>query len=339
MDCAALIPCCNEAASLGPIVRAVQTHLPRAIVVDDGSTDATAEVARAAGAELVVSSLNRGKGAAMQLGFRHAAETGCAWVLLLDGDGQHSPEDLPAFLAALQTNGADLVIGNRLTTPEAMPPVRRAVNRLMSAIISRLCGTTLPDTQCGFRLVRLSALNSLTLHSNHFEIESEMLVTFLAAGRVVEFLPVRCLYKSGRSKIQPLRDTVRWLRWLWSARGACAQSRVRFNQPLLPPGKLREIFLRIAGFVFMAFLMGAAMDLSARHARPDKPAGFCWGVIHGALMPTAMPTLFVGRDVTIYAPFNTGVSYKLGYTMGVNGCGAIFFGLAFWRPRPKGPNQ
>lgn len=85
----------------------------------------------------------------------------------------------------------------------------------------------------------------------------------------------------------------------------------------------------------MAFLLGAAMDWSARSARPDKPAGFWWGFVHGALMPTTLPTLAAGRDVAIWAPHNTGVSYKLGYTMGVNGCGALFFGLMFLKPRAK----
>lgn len=87
----------------------------------------------------------------------------------------------------------------------------------------------------------------------------------------------------------------------------------------------------------MAFLMGAAMDWSARRTRPDLQAGFWWGFAHGALMPATLPTLLTGKDVAIYAPHNTGVTYKLGYTMGVNGCGALFFGLAFWRPKAKPP--
>ncbi|HEY6170574.1 MAG TPA: hypothetical protein VI454_21245 [Verrucomicrobiae bacterium] len=89
----------------------------------------------------------------------------------------------------------------------------------------------------------------------------------------------------------------------------------------------------------MAALMGWAMDASARRARPDQPAGFWWGFVHGALMPAALPALFVGKDVTIYAPHNSGRSYKLGYTMGVNGCGALFFGLCFWRPRKSRPSS
>ena len=85
----------------------------------------------------------------------------------------------------------------------------------------------------------------------------------------------------------------------------------------------------------MASLIGWAMNASARHSRPDQPAGFAWGIVHGALMPTALPSLLVGRDVAIYAEYNTGVRYKLGYTVGVNACGLLFFGLCFWQPKPK----
>ena len=359
VDCIAVIPCCNEAAAIGPLVTGVRAHLPQILVVDDGSTDGTAEAARSAGAEVLSSATNQGKGAALHLGLRRARDLGCTWALLLDGDGQHATEDIPSFLAALHNDQADLVIGNRMAAPGAMPPLRCAINRLMSAVLSWLTGTALPDTQCGFRLVRLSVWATLPLRCAHFQVESEMLVAFLAAGARVEFTPVRSQYLSGRSKIRPVRDTVRWLTWLWSACGDLAKARAntRLGIPLAPgvhtktssaameppaqtqpptlARKAAGLLARIAGFVLMAFLMGTAMDWSARRTRPDMPAGFWWGFAHGALMPATLPTLLTGKDVAIYAPHNTGVTYKLGYTMGVNGCGALFFGLAFWRPKEK----
>lgn len=361
VDCAAVIPCRNEADAIGPLVTAVRGHLPRVLVVDDGSTDGTTEVARRAGAEVLASASSQGKGAALRTGLRRARALGCDWALLLDGDGQHAPEDIPAFLAALQANQADLVIGNRMVSPGAMPPVRRATNRLMSAVLSALTGTRLPDTQCGFRLVRLSVWETLPLQCAHFEVESEMLLACLAGGRRVEFIPVRSHYQSEQSKVRPVRDALRWFAWLWRARGNFAEARARAPQriPLAPNDdaktssgpmehpapanaaspvrKVAGLLARITGFVVMAFLMGAAMDWSARRTRPDMPAGFWWGFAHGALMPATMPTLLTGKDVAIYAPHNTGVNYKLGYTMGVNGCGALFFGMAFWRPKPKPP--
>ncbi len=241
MDCAVIIPCCNEAAAIGPLVVAVRAHLPRVLVVDDGSTDDTAAAARRAGAEVLSSAVNQGKGMALQRGLRRAHELGCAWALLLDGDGQHAVEDIPAFLAALAADRADLVIGNRMAVPGAMPPLRRGINRLMSAMLSWLSDTALPDTQCGFRLVRLSAWATLPLRCAHFEVESEMLVACLAAGHRVEFLPVRSRYQSERSKVRPGRDTLRWLVWLWRARGeftkARAAGRGGFHLPAAGPQK------------------------------------------------------------------------------------------------------
>jgi len=227
VDCAAVIPCYNEAAAIGLLVTAVRARLTRVIVVDDGSTDGTATAARTAGAEVLAVSENQGKGAALQLGMRRARELGCAWALLLDGDGQHAPEDIPAFLTALRADRADFVIGNRMAAPAEMPFVRRTTNRVMSGVLSSLTGVALPDSQCGFRLVRLSAWEALPQRCTRFEVESEMLVAFLAAGRRVEFLPVRSRYKSGQSKIQPLRDTGRWLAWLWRARADFAAARLR----------------------------------------------------------------------------------------------------------------
>jgi hypothetical protein len=100
-----------------------------------------------------------------------------------------------------------------------------------------------------------------------------------------------------------------------------------------PPARLRKILLRILSFLMVAALVGCVTGVLSRVSnRSDSgPAGFGRGVIHGALMPGALPSLLVGRDVVIYAENNTGVPYKLGYTVGVNGCGAIFFGFFFWR--------
>ena len=94
----------------------------------------------------------------------------------------------------------------------------------------------------------------------------------------------------------------------------------------------RRIFLRLIFFLILAFTIGAILNrVSSTLERDARPAGFGRGVLQGVLMPMALPNLLVGRDVTIYSSNNTGVRYKLGYTFGVNGCGAIFFGFFFWR--------
>lgn len=211
--CTVVIPCLNEAATIHPLVTAVRQHLTAVLVVDDGSSDDTASLARRAGAEVLSHSRPCGKGAALHTGWQAARERGFHWALVLDGDGQHSPDDIPAFLACAEVTAANLVVGNRMTDPRGMPWVRRLVNRWMSGRISRATGCLLPDTQCGFRLINLDAWAALAISSAHFEIESEVLLAFATAGDRIEFVPIRVIYENERSKIRPLRDTWRWFRW------------------------------------------------------------------------------------------------------------------------------
>jgi cyanate permease len=96
--------------------------------------------------------------------------------------------------------------------------------------------------------------------------------------------------------------------------------------------RVRNVVVRVLAVLIFAAAIGAILNrVSASLERSARPAGFSRGLLQGALMPMAMPNLLVGRDVSIYSANNTGLSYKLGYTSGVNGCGAIFFGVVFWR--------
>ena len=212
-QCAAVLPCFNEAGRITSVVAGVQRHLPNVVVVDDGSTDGTADKAKAAGAEVVRFTKNSGKGSALRAGWQRAAERGFHWVLMLDGDGQHAPDDIPDFFAWAGKSNAMLIVGNRMKNCQSMPWFRRQTNRWMSRRLSRLTGELLPDSQCGFRLACLETLLRSSLQVNHFEIESEMLVAFLAARQKVGFVPIQTIYKTGASKIHPLADTWRWLRW------------------------------------------------------------------------------------------------------------------------------
>jgi glycosyltransferase involved in cell wall biosynthesis len=208
-----VIPCFNEAAHIGAVVAGVKKFLPNVIVVDDGSTDATSEIAKNSGAKILSLAKNSGKGAALRAGWKLARELSFNWVLMLDGDGQHAADDIPKFFECAEKTNDALVIGNRMGNPGAMPWLRRKVNKWMSKRISRLTRVELPDSQCGFRLAHLETLLRLPIAANRFEIESEMLVAFLAAGHKIDFVPVQAIYKNAASKIRPLPDTLRWLRW------------------------------------------------------------------------------------------------------------------------------
>jgi len=212
--CLGIIPCLNEAAAIGPLVRAVREHLPHVCVVDDGSLDGTAALAQQAGAHVICLSVTQGKGIALQKGWDYARQQGFRWALMLDGDGQHCPGDIPAFFETAEKVHAALVIGDRMATArQNMPRLRRWVNSWMSRRISKSAGMVLPDTQSGFRLLDLEALASLSIAAKHYEIESDLVLQMARSGLRIEFVPIRVIYAGERSKINPLTDSIRWLRW------------------------------------------------------------------------------------------------------------------------------
>jgi glycosyltransferase involved in cell wall biosynthesis len=228
-----VIPCFNEGATIATLVAAVRQYLPSVIAVDDGSTDDTSNLAGGAGAVVVGHQRNLGKGAALRTGLSLALKQGFEWALTLDGDGQHAPEDLPAFLRCAEETGASLVVGDRMSNAQAMPWLRRQVNRWMSRKLSRLAGKPLSDTQCGLRLIHLGTWAALPLKTERFEVESETLMAFLAAGLRVEFVPIRVIRSGRRSHIHPVADSLRWLKW-WR------------NSGLRPAGSVIQTSLPIA---------------------------------------------------------------------------------------------
>lgn len=214
--CGVVIPCHNEAPRIAEVVQGARKHLEHVWVVDDGSTDGSAQVAREAGARVLRHERRRGKGAALATGWRAADRASLEWVILMDGDGQHLPADLPVFLDSNRTER--LLIGNRMSAARAMPWLRRWANRGLSQAISQLAGREFPDSQCGFRRLHLPSLNRLDLRSEQFEIESELCVAFARAGFSIGSVPVQVRYGSGGSKIHPLADGWRWYQWYLSER-------------------------------------------------------------------------------------------------------------------------
>ena len=149
----------------------------------------------------------------------------------MDGDGQHDPGDIARFLDRATNGRASLIVGNRMSNAPAIPWLRRRVNIWMSERLSRLTGRALPDTQCGFRMMELRYWAMLRLQTSHYEIESELLLGFLAAGHAVEFIPIRVIYSSQQSKIKPLLDTLRWFRW-WQLASRTWKINLSFRPPV-----------------------------------------------------------------------------------------------------------
>jgi glycosyltransferase involved in cell wall biosynthesis len=207
---AALIPAYFEEAQIQAVARRALAQLDHVLVLDDGSTDRTSEEARKAGAEVIRHEKNQGKGAAIKTGLRELAARDFLYVLILDGDGQHLPEEIPGFLEEANRSGAPFVVGTRMADLEKMPWVRRMTNSFMSAQISRLCGQPVPDSQCGFRMMRRDVIPHLYCESNNYDYETEMLLIASREGFRIASVPVSTIYGEEKSKIHPVRDTVRF---------------------------------------------------------------------------------------------------------------------------------
>src|SRR5438045_5185921 len=187
---APVIPAYEEEKHVGEIARRAHAQLAHVLVVDDGSTDATAERARSTGVDVVVRPQNRGKGESIKTGLRYWLERGSEYVVLLDADGQHLPEEISRFVeAAVAASDAQIFIGSRMNDTTTMPFVRRIVNGYMSGRISRICGQQIPDTQCGFRMLHLDIIPEVLSCAGRFEYATAMLIIASRKGHRVASLP------------------------------------------------------------------------------------------------------------------------------------------------------
>ncbi len=210
---AAVIPAYHEEAHVRAVAERVCAQLDHVVVIDDGSTDATAARAREGGAEVIVHPENRGKGDAIKTGLRHwLARPEIEFILLLDSDGQHLPEEISRFFAAATAIDAGLFVGTRMNDTREMPFVRRAVNRYMSHRISRLCGQEVPDTQCGYRMLHRALAPHLLDGTSRFDYETEMLIVASRKGFRIAAVPISTIYSDEVSSINPVRDTLRFFK-------------------------------------------------------------------------------------------------------------------------------
>jgi glycosyltransferase involved in cell wall biosynthesis len=212
---AVLIPAFNAENSLAELVHRLHNSIGdvQIVVVDDGSTDRTKEVAASSGAAVLRHEENRGKGAALQTGFDFLnTQAGIEFILTMDADLQHQPEDAPKFLLAQQKTGADIVIGWRERIGTRMPVLRKLSNTITSALVGIRTGTKIKDSQCGFRFIRRSVIGHIRLDSTGYEAETEFLIKAAHRGFTIDFVPVQTIYGEEKSYMTHWATTVNFIK-------------------------------------------------------------------------------------------------------------------------------
>jgi len=214
---AVLIPAHNEEAAIGKLVKDLQEKVDKIIVVNDGSTDSTAKEAESKGAVVLHHQKRRGKGEALKTGFNYILENEYRAVITMDGDGQHLPSEVYKFVETFE-KGPDnigLIIGLRRREIGRMPLDRRLTNWFTSSVVSCFAHQRIPDSQCGFRLIRGEALKGIKLLTSHFDTESEILVKIARKGFRILSIPIKTVYQEEKSKIDPFLDTLRFFKLCW----------------------------------------------------------------------------------------------------------------------------
>lgn len=217
---AVTIPAYQAARWVEPVITGVLAQRGAVLVIDDGSTDGTGDVARRAGAEVVRVPENRGKGHALRLAFKTLFDRGAEAVVTLDADGQHMPTEIPKLIDTWATSRAQLVLGTRDHLYAGMSPLRRFANTLSSRIISAVAGRTMLDIQTGFRLYSRELIDAVGFPEPRFEAESAVVVRTLRSGMAIATVPIELAVVDGRqsSHYRPLVDSGRIARAVASAR-------------------------------------------------------------------------------------------------------------------------
>ncbi|MFC1804678.1 glycosyltransferase family 2 protein [Candidatus Omnitrophota bacterium] len=216
MKICVVIPAYNEEKSIASLVYKIRRQNLEVLVVDDGSHDNTRLVASENGATVLRNERNQGKGVSLRMAFDFCLGKDFDAVITMDGDGQHLTEDIPFFLRLAQYSDSGFLIGNRMPNTENMPKLRILTNRLMSWFVSMVAKQKIPDTQCGFRLIKRDVLKKIDLRTSKYEIDSELLIKAARRGVKIESVPIKSVYGGERSEIHPVVDTLRFFRFVFN---------------------------------------------------------------------------------------------------------------------------
>jgi glycosyltransferase involved in cell wall biosynthesis len=220
MKTAIIIPAYNAVTTLNFLLARLLAFTPKhdIIVIDDGSSDSTAEAAKLSGVELIIHQYNRGKGAALRSGFELALNKGCEAVITIDADGQHDPAFIPNFIDLIDTGHWDIIVGSRRNEFGRMSFARYLSNSITTTVVSILAGQRIQDSQSGYRIIRSGVLKNVKLNTSRYQMESELLIKAARQGFKIGHLDITNIPGS-TSHISHFKDTLRFvgmaLQTLW----------------------------------------------------------------------------------------------------------------------------
>lgn len=213
-----LIPFYNEENTIIKFANKIKHTNYNTILINDGSTDKSIKKLRQNKFHFYGYPKNKGKGYAIKYGV-NLPNLKYDYYLIMDSDGQHSISDIANFLKmAEKYPNVGIFCGNRLSNPRNMPIIRRLTNYFMSWVVSLMIGQKVADSQCGMRLIKKEIFD-LDLKENKFAFESEVLIKASKVRFKIKNLPIHTIYhKDRKSKIHPIKDTIRWIKMLWRLR-------------------------------------------------------------------------------------------------------------------------
>jgi|LSQX01.2.fsa_nt_gb glycosyltransferase involved in cell wall biosynthesis len=287
-DIVVVIPAYNEWIAIGSVILASLRYAGKVIVVDDGSKDRTSEISRLAGAEVITLSQNVGKTAAILKAFDRAKEVNAKVTIMLDGDGQHDPADIPKIAAPILAEKADLVIGSRFLeqdTTEKIPSYRMAGLKVLNRTNEISAGIKCSDAVSGYRGISRTALHHINFEAGPgcYDIEPQMLSHFVALGLTIAEVPITVTYDvPHKHKMNPIRQGVSILTGIIQT--------ISLKRPL--------IFFGIPGIICILIGMGLA-TLAIDIAR----LGDGWPILPtlGTVLFILMGGLFGGVAMILYS--------------------------------------
>ncbi|MFX1318284.1 MAG: glycosyltransferase family 2 protein [Promethearchaeota archaeon] len=211
MTVCCVIPAYQESRAIKEVVTLSRKYCSCVIVIDDGSTDNTAQIAEEQGAKVLRHPQNMGKGAALRTGFNYALTVGCEIIITLDGDMQHNPRSIPRFIQKIE-EGFDVVVGSRSSTQSReMPFLRKLSNLITTQVLRVFFKVPVTDSQSGYRAFKRQVLGVIQVRDDGFAAETEILIDAQRAGFKISEIPIATSYGDEESKIRAQRDITRWI--------------------------------------------------------------------------------------------------------------------------------